>query len=850
MSKEIVINSEKEQTQIAIVENNELVELFIENPEHARTLGDIYLGRVRRIMPSIQAAFVDIGQKQDAFLHFSDLADNLPEMLEFLEQDEPVVGAIKPHDDGPKPIARRRRPKKGSKPVVVEASDEEDGPTVRQLRSLDTKERARRRSMQRRLQKRPDSEPRKKSQPRRKVENLERYLKRDQHLLVKIVKEPISNKGSRLFIENPEHARTLGDIYLGRVRRIMPSIQAAFVDIGQKQDAFLHFSDLADNLPEMLEFLEQDEPVVGAIKPHDDGPKPIARRRRPKKGSKPVVVEASDEEDGPTVRQLRSLDTKERARRRSMQRRLQKRPDSEPRKKSQPRRKVENLERYLKRDQHLLVKIVKEPISNKGSRVSTDISLAGRFLVLVPLADYVAVSKKIGSYKERRRLRALARMLVPDGFGVIVRTVAEGRNAKALDTDLRLLLEKWRNLEQRLAEHPKPPALVHEDVNMVSSIIRDLFSDDYDRIIVDDPRLFRNIKSYIQAVAPQMVPAVQLHKGKQPIFEATGIMKTVEQAFEHRVDLPTGGYLFIERTEAMHVVDVNSGRSGKGMTQEENSLRVNLEAARILARQIRLRDLGGIIVVDFIDLKHDKNKKKVYDELKREFRKDRAVTKLLPMSDFGLVQITRQRLRPSITSTFSGPNGSSSTNGRGKSKNGSDNNQKESAPTPKTKQQPEPRAPEPEPVSSTAPSSALNEDESFTKVAEVEQPDAVDQPVRFQVAGTMLREIDGDPELLIEEIEDWLGDFRSLGRRGPVNLVVHPYVSAYLLRKIPALPTRWFMRHFVRVRIVPDASVTPFRFLMIDPRTGNDLTASVRNACRDNEKNNENGQPAAAQEKA
>lgn len=651
-----------------------------------------------------------------------------------------------------------------------------------------------------------------------------------------------------LFIENPEHSRTLGDIYLGRVRRIMPSIQAAFVDIGQKQDAFLHFSDLADNLPEMLEFLEQEEPTVGTIKPRSDEQKAIARRRKPKKAGKPKEVEVAPEGNGDGGGEevaSRKSDPKERGRRRSMQRRLKKRPQAEPRKKAQRRRELSNLEQFLKRDQRVLVKIVKEPISNKGSRVSTDISLAGRFLVLVPLADYVAVSKKIGSYKERRRLRALARMLVPDGFGVIVRTVAEGRNAKALDTDLRLLLEKWRKIEQRLAEKPKPPCIVHEDVNMVSSIIRDLFSDDYDRILVDDPRLYRNIKSYIQAVAPQMVPAVHLHKGKQPIFETAGIMKTVAQAFEHRVDLPTGGYLFIERTEAMHVVDVNSGRSGKGMTQEENSLRVNLEAARILAKQIRLRDLGGIIVVDFIDLRHDKNRKKVYDELKREFRKDRAVTKVLPMSDFGLVQITRQRLRPSITTTFAGPNGFDSANGQ---ETAVQEPPRKEAKQEKSREEKLPREEEParaaplervaQPEQQPAPEAASEQD-TDTPVAEVEQPESHPAPVRFQVAGTILRDIDGEPERLVHEIEAWLIDFRSLGRRGPVNLLVHPFVASYLLRKLPTHPTRWFMRHLVRVRIVPDSSLTPFRFLVIDPRSGNDITASVRNARRDQEKNND-----------
>ncbi|RMF58209.1 MAG: Rne/Rng family ribonuclease, partial [Bacteroidetes bacterium] len=489
-----------------------------------------------------------------------------------------------------------------------------------------------------------------------------------------------------LFMENPENERTIGNIFLGRVRRIMPNIQAAFVDIGQKQDAFLHFSDLADNLPLWLEFVEQENPSVAGMSLPAEPHRGLAHRRRPQGSRRPHKASADDYESDEDVEADEAAhagapaeeqkahhavaDARTRGKRRSAQRRGRGRrglgaappsteddpktesPSSQggtPAKKERSEASHRPLESYLRRDQRILVKISKEPISSKGSRVTTDISLAGRFLVLVPLADYVAVSKKIYSYKERRRLRALAKSLVPDGFGVIVRTVAEGRSAKDLDTDLRLLLEKWRKIEQKLAGKPKPPLVVHEDVNMVSSVIRDLFSEDYDRILIDNPRVYRNIKGYVQAVAPQMAPAVQLYKGKKPIFEATKIARDVAEAFESRVNLPSGGYLFIEQTEAMHVIDVNSGRAGKGLTQEQNSLRVNLEAARVIARQIRLRDLGGIIVVDFIDMRDERNRRKVYEAMKQEFRKDRAVTKILPMSDFGLIQITRQRLRPSIT---------------------------------------------------------------------------------------------------------------------------------------------------------------------------------------------------------
>lgn len=579
-----------------------------------------------------------------------------------------------------------------------------------------------------------------------------------------------------LFIENPQYERTIGDIYLGRVRKIMPSIQAAFVDIGQKQDAFLHFSDLSDNLPELLEFMAEANPEVGKVLHHQEPSRSKGKRRKPH--AHQVRKENKEEEGGESEKQDHSLtkvDARTRGLRRSKQRRAtHKKPVSEKKEKETQQASNRPPESFLKRDQRILVKVVKEPIASKGSRVSTDISLAGRFLVLVPLADYVAVSKKIVSYKERRRLRALAKSLVPDGFGVIVRTVAEGKNAKALDTDLRLLIDKWRKIEKKLAGNPEPPLTVYEDVNLVSSVIRDLFSDDYDRILVDDHRLYRNIKNYVQAVAPHLAPVIQLYKGKKHIFESTKISNEIEKAFQSRVDLPGGGYLFIERTEAMYVIDVNSGRSGKGMTQEDNSLKVNLEAVRVIARQIRLRDIGGIIVVDFIDLREEENRQKVYDELKRQFRRDRAVTKVLPMSDFGLVQITRQRLRPSI-SVLAAPQ----TNGK----------TDEVIPVLMKKKGDEP------PGKTNATLLPVSEN---TRVG---------------------------PEQLVKRMEEWIVSAKTRSSRRAVTLVVHPFTAAYLNRKVPNYTTRWFMKHLVRVRLETDDTLEPMNYRFVDPRTGEDLTA-------------------------
>lgn len=591
-----------------------------------------------------------------------------------------------------------------------------------------------------------------------------------------------------LYIENPENVRTIGDIYLGKVRKIMPSIQAAFVDIGQKQDAFLHFSDVTENLPELLEFVDSKEPHVGDSNASGNKPnRSRGKRVKPKGGKGPSGKGSGD-------KQKKGRDARSRGQRRSAQQRSKK----------GGRRRQRNfrVEDVLKRDQRILVKIVKEPISNKGSRVSTDISMAGRFLVLVPFGDYVAVSKKIYSYKERRRLKALAKSLLPDGFGLIIRTVAEGKNAKTLDTDLNLLLDKWRKLEKKLSGKPNPPMVVHQDVNMLSSVMRDLFSDDYDRVLIDDEKLYRNIKSYIQAVAPQMVDAIKLHKSKQHVFEAAKIYNDIQEAFEGRVNLPGGGYLFIEHTEAMHVVDVNSGRSGRGLSQEENSLRVNLEAARAISKQIRLRDLGGIIVVDFIDLRDEKNKRKVYEELKKEFKKDRAVSKILPMSDFGLVQITRQRLRPSITVSNETPefvkNGRS---GKSNDAQKSGDGQKSSPPKDAKPIKPEPKPAKEQPANNSTPPAA---------------------------ARVNHRELDtGDPEELLAEMEKWLVDYKTMGNRRAVSLRVHPFTAAYLNRKVPNHPTRWFMKHLVRVRLESDDSISPLSFRFFDTRSGEDLTEKV-----------------------
>ena len=578
-------------------------------------------------------------------------------------------------------------------------------------------------------------------------------------------------KLAELYIEDAENKRTIGNLYLGRIRKVMPSIQAAFVDVGQEQDAFLHFSDLADNLPYLIKYLDLDTPKVEAI----DVPP----------GGKDWDKRPSD---------------------------------------------------LLNRGQEILVQITKEPISNKGSRISTDLSLAGRFLVLVPLQNYVAVSRKITDEQERRRLKALAGSLVPDNFGVIVRTVAEDRDAKSLDKDLKLLMERWRRVENRLQNKPDAPALVHEDVDMASSIIRDQFSDEYDRLLVDHDSLYHSIRSYVKAVAPGMISCVELHEGDEPVFEAAGIQQGADRAFKDRVELPSGGYLFIEQTEAMHVVDVNSGRSGKGKSQAENSLSVNLEAARVIARQIRLRDLGGIIVVDFIDLRGDKDKKKVYDELKKGFDDDRAITKVLPMSDFGLVEITRQRLRPSITTTFSSANGSSDDGDTPKKLQEAERKIQRLEQKVKQREQEVKRLKENDGDDSEAQEEIQRlRDKIRSLEQEVEQareqarqaeqtpPPSGDGEVSPPKAPVQASADAPSAGEFVETVEQWIVDHKDQHRS--ITLRLHPFTAAFLQRPVPTYPTRWFMNHLVRVHLEPDDSLEPLAFRVTDTQ-GKVLTES------------------------
>jgi len=380
-----------------------------------------------------------------------------------------------------------------------------------------------------------------------------------------------------LFVEKPERERMVGDIYLGKVVNVVKGMRAAFVNIGHKQDAFLHFSDIGESFS-----------TVSAMIDHDE--------------------ENHVEETF--------------------------RPDQ------------------IKVGQEILVQIIKEPISNKGSRLTTQISIPGRFCVLVPHSSIIGVSKKIDSLKERRRLRKIARRLRPPGFGLIVRTVAEGRDEPILNADIESLLKTWHKVEKKL-KTAKPPMLVYKDMGMTSSVIRDLFTRDVNRLVVDSRKLYREITSYLKDVSRSLVDSVEYYHKKTPIFDYYGIEAEIEKSLARKVWLKSGGYIIFDQTEALAAIDVNSGKFIGRKNHEQNSLRINLEAAVEIARQLRLRDMGGIIVIDFIDMREEKNKRRLYDEFKREIRKDRAQANITPISEFGLIEMTRERVRPSLMFTFS-----------------------------------------------------------------------------------------------------------------------------------------------------------------------------------------------------
>lgn len=389
--------------------------------------------------------------------------------------------------------------------------------------------------------------------------------------------------------EKADNSFAVGDVYLGTVNKLMPGLNAAFIDVGHEKDAFLHYLDLGPQVKSQLKHVK-----LLRNNPHAN-----------------VWPEIKNNES-----------------------------DIE---------KTGKINQVLQRLQQVVVQVTKEPISNKGPRLTSQLSLAGRYVVLMPFDGVVSVSKKIVKTEERIRLKKLVQSIKPENFGVIVRTVAEGQSVEELENDLRDLLKRWEHLCTQLKTAVPGQKILGESERTLT-LVRDLLNEHFTGIYVNDNFLLNAIKTYVGKKAPELEKIVKLYNGKQPIFDHYGVDKQIKTAFGKEVSFMGGSYLIIEHTEALHVIDVNSGSiAGKEINQDENALKVNLEAAAEIARQLRLRDMGGIIVVDFIDQKTPGNKRLVYERLKDEMKADRAKHKILPMSPFGLIQITRQRVRPEMT---------------------------------------------------------------------------------------------------------------------------------------------------------------------------------------------------------
>lgn len=392
-----------------------------------------------------------------------------------------------------------------------------------------------------------------------------------------------------LHTEKADSKFGVGDLYLGKVKKLIPGLNAAFIDVGYEKDAFLHYSDLSPYVRSILKFTK------------------LATQNKP--GSD---VNFENFKIEPEII------------------------------------KTGKIGEVLSGKPNILVQILKEPIAAKGPRLSCELSLPGRYVVITPFNNIIAVSRKIHSSEERKRLHKIIEALKPANFGVIVRTAAEGKSTTDLQEDLRSLLSTWEQIQNNLKGAVAPTRILSEE-GKTNSILRDLLSEDFNRIVVNDRNIFNETKAYLQKIAPEKSDILTFHNNGSPVFDSFGVTRQIKASFGKTVNLPSGAYLIIEHTEALHVIDVNSGYKSVGNNQEQNALETNLEAAAEIARQLRLRDIGGIIVVDFIDMKLPENKRQLVSQMEKFMKPDRAKHAVLAISKFGLMQITRQRMRPEMS---------------------------------------------------------------------------------------------------------------------------------------------------------------------------------------------------------
>lgn len=580
---------------------------------------------------------------------------------------------------------------------------------------------------------------------------------------------------AELFVEVPEKERYVGNVYMGRVEKIIQGMNAAFVDIGLNQGAFLHFSDVDSSLEESFSTDDEedaDDHVRGKVKqdkglirmefapPHSvhipatdvidadidemiaellDKPT-IGKPRGFKAFIESLLIPAAPQEEKPVLSDAAAIAL-----------RLKKMPEKHGNGKPLPTfstKRSGTISINLQPKQTIIVQVVREGYSSKGVRVTTKIGLPGRYMVLLPFEQLIGVSKKIPSIKERKRLRAIAKTFVPDGIGCIIRTAAEDRSDIELQRDWALLMEQWKEMEANVMK-AKAPSLLYKDKSLAGSVIRDLFSEDVQRVVFDSMHQHKETMNYLGIADPDLQAKVALYEGRKPLFDYFGIEKSIRETYERTVKLPGGGSIVIDQTEAMHVIDVNSGRSSSGEAEQEKiAFKTNMEALKVAAKQLRLRDIGGMIIIDFIDMQLEENRKKIYNEMKRELLKDRAKTVVYPITQLGLLQITRQRIRQAISERLSDTCPTCHGGGRIPSRS-----------------------------------------------------------------------------LIFQEIEHWIRMFRGQQLDFGIDLHVHPDMAAYLTKGPISRLSKLMIRYLIRIHVTIDDRLAPDDFRFYSLKTFTDITA-------------------------
>lgn len=424
---------------------------------------------------------------------------------------------------------------------------------------------------------------------------------------------------AELFIESSDNERSVGNIYYGRVNKVNQGINAAFINIGMHQDAFLHFSDVDESLEHLYMDDDDDEEEVVDDEKDLSGFKNIAPLPKSEETKKDLALRIIKPNQTAAPQNMPVFKTK----------------------------RAGNIGIHLEPNQNVIVQIVREAYSTKGVRVSTKIGIPGRYVVLLPFDNLIGISKKVKLHAERKRLRSLAKTHLPQGVGCIIRTASAGKTEEELVTDYKNLIAKWEEIERKVKKMTKP-GLVYQDEELATTVIRDLFTNDVQRVAIDSKKIYKDVVGYLRQSAPRLIDKVEYYNGDAHIFEYFGIEKELAQTYKRKVFLESGGSIVIDQTEAMFIIDINSGRSNNEQ-QEENSFKTNIEAVKEIARQIRLRDMSGMILIDFIDMKSESMRKKVLNEMRNELKRDRAKTVVYPLTQLCIMQITRQRINQYIT---------------------------------------------------------------------------------------------------------------------------------------------------------------------------------------------------------